>query len=58
MSQGGRGKKERKSQAGSVLTVNPPVGLDVTNLRSGPELKARVGHVTDGATRRLYLGRV
>lgn len=47
MSQGGRGKKERKSQAGSVLTVNPPVGLDVTNLRSGPELKARVRRSTD-----------
>ena len=33
---------ERESQAGSVLSMEPRVGLDLTTLRSRPELISRV----------------
>ena len=38
----------RESQADSVLSVEPSdqARLDLTTLRSGPELKPRVGRVT------------
>jgi len=45
----GQGEKERESQADSALGAEPTVGLSLTTLRSQPELKPRVGRLTDGA---------
>jgi len=43
----GRGQRERESQAVSLLSFEPSVGLDLTTLRSGRETKSRVGYLTD-----------
>lgn len=40
----------KKSQADSVLSVEPDGGLDLTVLGSGPEAKPRVGGLTDCVT--------
>ena len=45
----GRGKG-RESQANSSLSNETNMGLNLTTLRSGPELKPRVGCPTDCAT--------
>ena len=37
----GRRERERESQADSPLNMEPDTGLDLTTLRSGPELKSR-----------------
>ena len=42
----GREKRERESQADSVLSTEPDAGLDLISLRSQPELKPRVGQST------------
>ena len=41
---------ERESQAGSTLSAEPDTGLNLTTVKSWPELKSRVGHSTDWAT--------
>ena len=43
--QGGRSR--RRGTADSTLSMEPNVGLDPMTMRSGPELKPRVGHLTD-----------
>ena len=50
--EGGEGEeeKERWSQADSVLSAEPDVGLDLVTLRSPPELKPRVRHLTNCTT--------
>ena len=48
---GGWAEGERESQADSALSRDPDVGLGPTTLRSRPELKPRVRHVTDWAPR-------
>ena len=40
----------RESQADSALSLESDAGLDTTTLRSWPEPKPRVRHLTDGAT--------
>ena len=45
--QGGRGKEY---QADFLLRMEPPTDLDPTTLRSWPELKSRVGCLTNWAT--------
>ena len=40
-------KRETKSQADSVLSVEPDVGLHLLTLRSWPELKSRFRPLTD-----------
>ena len=42
MQAGAGAKGERKYQAGSELSMEPAVGLDLKTLRSWPELKSRV----------------
>ena len=39
-------EEQRESEAGSALGTEPNLGLDPTAMRSGPELKARVGCLT------------
>ena len=41
---------ERETQADSTMSSEPNKAFDLTMLRSGPELKPRVGHSTDYAT--------
>ena len=50
-------QRERESQAGSMPSTEPNMGLDLMTLRSWPELKSRVGHLTKWATqaRTLFL---
>lgn len=43
----GRGRRERKFQADSSLSMEPDAGLDPTTLRSRPEVKSRVGRQND-----------
>ena len=43
-------QRERESQAGSTLSLQPYTGLDPTTLGSWPEWKLRVRHSTDWAT--------
>lgn len=49
---GGRskGRGERETQADSLLSVEPNVGLDLVTLRSQPALKSRVTRLIDCAT--------
>ena len=47
------GQRERKSQADSLLSKEPDARLDLTTLRSRPELKSRVGHSTNEAIQTL-----
>lgn len=49
---GGRGEREgeKDSQAGSMLSIQPDVGLDLTPLKSWPDQKSRVGCLTEWAT--------
>ena len=47
---GGEEREERESQADSLLNAEPDAGLELTTLRSRPELKPRVGHLMDRAT--------
>ena len=44
---GTEGERERASQAGSMPSTEPDEGLDLTTVRSWPELKSRVGRLTD-----------
>ena len=44
-------ERERESQANSEMSIEPDLGLGITNLRSWPELKPRVGCLTDWATK-------
>ena len=44
---GAEGEGERESQADSPLSMELKSGLDPKTLRSGPELKSRVRHLTD-----------
>ena len=44
---GAEGEEERDSEADSVLSVEPNEGLDPTTMRSCPEPKSRVRHLTD-----------
>ena len=39
-------RRERESQADSLPSVEPDRGLDLMTLRSSPELKSRVRHLT------------
>jgi len=41
------GQRDRESQADFALSGGPSGGLDLTTLRSQPELKSRVGCLTD-----------
>jgi len=41
---------ERESQAGSAFRAEPDVGLNLMTVRSWPELKSRVGGLTNWAT--------
>eukprot|EP00071_Canis_lupus_P046042 XP_022279599.1 centrosomal protein of 131 kDa [Canis lupus familiaris] len=50
--EGGRERRGRGSQAGSLQSVEPNPGRDPTTLRSLPDPKPRVGRLTDRATRR------
>ena len=43
------GEGERQSKAGSKLSVEPNIELDLMTLRSWPELKSRVGCLTNWA---------
>ena len=43
-------ERERESEANSILSTEPHLGLHPMALRSRPELKPRVGHLTDFAT--------
>ena len=43
-------ERERKSQADSLLSLEPDVGLHLRTLRSQPEPKPRGRHLTDYAT--------
>ena len=43
-------QRERESQVNSLLSTEHDMGLDLMTLRSGPELKLRVGHLTNRAT--------
>ena len=43
----GRERRERESQAGSTPSTEPDVGLDLTTMRSWPEPKSRVRHLTN-----------
>ena len=45
--QEGQRKRERESQADSILSMEPNIVLDLTTLKSQPELKPRVGHLTN-----------
>ena len=47
MSGGGGGRGERESQADFVLSAELDVGLNPTTPRSLPELKSRVGCLTN-----------
>ena len=49
--QEGQREREREIQADSMLSAEPDMGLDLKTLRSGPELKSRVGHLTHWATK-------
>ena len=52
-SEWGRGQKgegERESQTGSTFSAEPDVRLNLTTMRSCPEPKSRVGHLTDWVT--------
>ena len=42
----GQRDRERQSQAGYTLSTEPDVGQDLTTLRSWPEPKSRVRHLT------------
>ena len=44
---GAEGEGERSSQAGSLPSVEPDVGFHLTNVRSWPEPKSRVEHLTE-----------
>ena len=46
----GQRKGEKGYQAGPIVSIEPDLGLDPTNVRSWPELKSRVRHLTDWAT--------
>ena len=43
----GQRERERESQAGTMLSVEPEMGLNLTTMRSVRELKSRVGRLTD-----------
>jgi len=45
--QEGKREREGESQANSVLSTEPSVGLNLMTLGSRPELKPRVGCLTD-----------
>ena len=38
--------RRKETQVDSMLSIEPDTGLDLMILRSGPELKSRVGHLT------------
>ena len=44
---GGGAEGEGECEAGSLWSTEPDAGLDLTTLRSQPEWKPRVGHLTD-----------
>ena len=44
------GAGERKSQAGFTPSMEPEAGFSLMTVRSCPEPKSRVGHLTDRAT--------
>ena len=46
----GQRERETESQADSVLSLEPSVGLNPRSLRSRPELKSKVGHLTEQIT--------
>ena len=46
----GQRERETESQADSLLSTEPATGLDPTTLRSWPEPKSRVSHLTDWGT--------
>ena len=48
--EGGQREREGESQADSLLSVETDVGLDLMSLRSGSELKLRVGGLTNCTT--------
>ena len=50
MSREGQREREREFYAGSIPSTECDVGLDLTTLRSRPELESRVRHLTDRAT--------
>jgi len=43
----GKGQREKESQAGSMPSTEPDVGLNPTTPRSRPEPKSRVGCLMD-----------
>ena len=43
----GRGRRRENLKQTLMLSTKPSVGLDLTTLRSGPEPKPRVGHLTN-----------
>jgi len=54
------GEGERESQTDALLSMEPNVGLDLMTLRSWPELKSKVRHLTNrlshpGAPQSIYL---
>jgi len=51
-------EKERETQAYTTLSVEPHIGLDLTILRSGPELKPRVGCSANGVTQMPQVSKV
>ena len=57
----GRRRRERESQADSMLSAEPKVRLDPRTTRSQPELKPRVRHLIDCTTQapfEYFLGHV
>ena len=44
---GADGEGGRESQGGSMPSTEPDAGLNHTTMRLLPELKSRVGHLTD-----------
>ena len=54
---GAERERERESQARSMLSMEPSVGLDPMALGSCPELKSRVGCSTNSATQVPQKGR-
>lgn len=46
-SSSGQGQREKKSHGDSPRSIEPDVGLDLRTLKSGPEMKSRVGRLTN-----------
>lgn len=43
-------REERETQADCTMSIEPDVGLDHTTMRSPPETKLRLKHLTDCVT--------